>query len=71
MRSRTMDGLAAARARGRVGGRKPKMTSKHIDEARRMYAENRSVSDIANLLGVSRPTIYRALEAANSHIDFV
>jgi DNA invertase Pin-like site-specific DNA recombinase len=62
MRARTMDGLAAARARGRVGGRKPKMTAKHIDEARRMYSERRSVSDIANLMGVSRPTIYRALE---------
>jgi DNA invertase Pin-like site-specific DNA recombinase len=62
MRARTMDGLAAARARGRVGGRKPKMTSKHIDEAKRLYGEGKSVSDIAHLLAVSRPTIYRALE---------
>jgi DNA invertase Pin-like site-specific DNA recombinase len=64
MRSRTMDGLAAARARGRVGGRKPKMTSKHIDEANRLYREGKSVTDIAALLSVSRPTIYRALEQA-------
>jgi DNA invertase Pin-like site-specific DNA recombinase len=62
MRSRTMDGLAAARSRGRVGGRKPKMTSKHIDEAKRLYGEGMSVSQIAVLLSVSRPTIYRALE---------
>ncbi|MBK5238458.1 MAG: recombinase family protein [Actinomycetales bacterium] len=62
MRSRTMDGLAAARARGRVGGRKPTMTSKHIDEAKRLYGEGKSVSDIAALLSVSRPTIYRSLE---------
>lgn len=61
MQSRTMDGLAAARARGRVGGRKPKMSEKHIAEAKKMYAEGRTVQDIANLLGVSRPTIYRAL----------
>jgi len=64
MRSRTMDGLAAARARGRVGGSKPKMTSKHIDEAKHLYGEGKSVSDIAALLSVSRPTIYRALEQA-------
>jgi DNA invertase Pin-like site-specific DNA recombinase len=62
MRSRTMDGLAAARARGRVGGRKPKMTSKHIDQAKRLYLEGKSVTEIAALLSVSRPTIYRALE---------
>jgi DNA invertase Pin-like site-specific DNA recombinase len=62
MQSRTMDGLAAARARGRVGGRKPKMSEKHIAEAKKMYAEGRTVMDIANLLGVSRPTIYRALD---------
>lgn len=62
MQSRTKDGLAAARARGRVGGRKPKMSPKHVSEARKMYREGKTVVDIANLLGVSRPTIYRALE---------
>lgn len=65
MRARTIDGLAAARARGRVGGRKPKMTSKHIIEAKRLYSEGRSVTDIAGLLSVSRPTVYRALEMAS------
>lgn len=61
MQSRTMDGLAAARARGRIGGRKPKMSAKHIEEAKKMYSEGKTVQDIADLLGVSRPTIYRAL----------
>jgi DNA invertase Pin-like site-specific DNA recombinase len=37
MRSRTMDGLAAARARGRKGGRKPEMTQSKIQAARSMY----------------------------------
>lgn len=63
MQSRTMDGLAAARARGRVGGRKPKMSAKHIEEAKKMYKEGRTVQDIANLLSVSRPTIYRAIQS--------
>ena len=63
MRSRTMDGLAAARARGRLGGRKPKLSEKQITEVTRLYNEGKSVQDIADLFAVSRPTIYRALES--------
>jgi DNA invertase Pin-like site-specific DNA recombinase len=61
MRSRTMDGLAAARARGRLGGRKPKLSVNQIAEVSRLYAEQRPVQEIADLFGVSRPTVYRAL----------
>jgi DNA invertase Pin-like site-specific DNA recombinase len=63
MRARTMDGLAAARARGRVGGRRPAMSPSKIELAKKMYSEARQVKEIAEVLGVSRPTIYRALEA--------
>jgi DNA invertase Pin-like site-specific DNA recombinase len=62
MQSRTMDGLAAARARGRVGGRKPKMNQSQTDLARTQYEEGKTVQEIANLFGVSRPTIYRVLK---------
>lgn len=62
MRSRTIDGLAAARARGRMGGRKPAMSPAKIATAKQMYSEGKFVKDIAEVLGVSRPTIYRALE---------
>jgi len=62
MRSRTIDGLAAARARGRVGGRKTVMTSAKTALAREMYTSGRGVSEISAVLGVSRPTIYRSLE---------
>jgi DNA invertase Pin-like site-specific DNA recombinase len=63
MRARTLDGLAAARARGRVGGRKPKMTPVRIAEARKLYAaQDKTVQEIADIFGVSRPTIYRAIE---------
>lgn len=59
----THEGLAAARARGRVGGRKPKLTDAQVRHARELYdAGDRSVADIAKLLGVSRQTVYRALE---------
>jgi DNA invertase Pin-like site-specific DNA recombinase len=66
MRARTIDGLASARARGRVGGRKPAMTQAKINTARQMYSEGKYVKEIAEVLGVSRPTIYRALEQGDS-----
>jgi len=63
MRSRTMDGLAAARARGRKGGRKPVMSQSKIKTAKSMYYQGVQIKEIAEVLGVSRPTIYRALES--------
>ncbi len=39
MSERTMDGLAAARARGRTGGQKPKLTPRQARIARQMYEE--------------------------------
>jgi len=58
MRSRTMDGLAASQARGRLGGRKPKLSEKQIAEVTTLYNEQRPVQEIAGLFGVSRPTIF-------------
>jgi DNA invertase Pin-like site-specific DNA recombinase len=62
----TVEGLAAARARGRVGGRKPKLTPAQVKHARDLYAgKEHTVMDIATLLGVSRQTVYRVLEPAD------
>ena len=65
---RTMDGLAAARARGRTGGQKPKLGARQVKLAREMYDElgedgkrAYTVAQIAAEFGVSRPTIYRHL----------
>lgn len=64
IRERTNAGLAAARARGRRGGRPPVMTADKIKVARQMYqAGEHTVEAIAETLGVSRKTIYRHLEA--------
>jgi DNA invertase Pin-like site-specific DNA recombinase len=64
---RTRAGLAAARARGRVGGRKPVLTPKRVVIARQMYEGGGNiVSEIAEVLGVSRATIYRHLGGATS-----
>jgi len=69
MSERTMDGLAAARARGRTGGQKPKLGPRQVKLARGMYEETGpnghrayTVAQIAAEFGVSRPTIYRHLE---------
>lgn len=58
---RTNAGLAAARARGRTGGRKPKMTGDLIDKAQRMYdSRNFTMAEIAASCGNVTPmTIYR------------
>ncbi|MHA6762062.1 recombinase family protein [Streptacidiphilus sp. PAMC 29251] len=68
MSERTVDGLEAARARGRNGGRKAKLTERQAADARRMYEETgedgkrkHTVEEIAKAYGVTRPTIYRHL----------
>ncbi len=62
---RTHDGLAAARARGRNGGPKFKMTPNKIAQARAMYDDGKhTVQQIADTFGVSRLTIYRHLGTA-------
>jgi DNA invertase Pin-like site-specific DNA recombinase len=64
MKARTLDGLAAARARGRNGGRRPKLTPQKIADIRERVDKGESITDIANYFDVSRPTVYRALETA-------
>lgn len=61
MRARTLDGLAAARARGRNGGRRSALTPSKAALARKLALEGTPISQIAADLGVSRPTIYRVL----------
>lgn len=56
---RTMDGLAAARARGRKGGR-PKANGKAIEQALTLYkAGTIPIKDILHTTGISRATLYK------------
>jgi DNA invertase Pin-like site-specific DNA recombinase len=67
MRERTVAGLEASRARGRVGGRPSVMTPEKMKIARQLYdAKELTVEEIARTLGVSRKTIYRHLVEAGS-----
>ena len=62
IRERTMAGLAAARARGRVGGRKEKLTEQQKKEIRVLLANpDIQVKDVAERYGVSRNTLYRSV----------
>lgn len=61
IRERTKAGLAAARARGHVGGRPTVWTNGKLEQARQMLAEGKTVSLVAEVLGVSRASVYRAL----------
>jgi DNA invertase Pin-like site-specific DNA recombinase len=63
----TMDGLAAARARGRVGGRRPKLTAQQAELAQELYDKReKTVQEIADLLSVPRTTVYGHLNRSNS-----
>lgn len=57
----TREGLAAARARGRVGGRPSVMTPAKLRVARRMLDDGSTVTEVAATLGVGRGTLYRHL----------
>ena len=59
---RTMSGLAAARARGRVGGRTTVLPADRWDGARSLLDAGKSITEVAAVLGVSRTSVYRALE---------
>src|SRR5205823_5483664 len=63
IRERTQAGLNAARARGRLGGRRPVMTEQKLAVARELLAGGEhTMQQIAQTVGVGRATLYRHLE---------
>jgi len=64
---RTRAGLAAARDRGRRGGRPTVMTPERIEVARRMRAERETWQTIATTLGVGMSSVRRALRDDDAH----
>ena len=62
IRMRTREGMAVARAKGKLRGKKPKLSERQQKELRRMYdTGDYSISDLAELFSISRPTVYRTL----------
>jgi len=59
IQERTLAGLAAARERGRRGGRPSVLSPAKLRQARKMIGEKTPVTEVAQVLGVSRATLYR------------
>lgn len=64
LRERTREGVARARAAGRRPGPKPKLDQEKTAAVRAAVASGQPVAAVARSFGVSRPTIYKALEGA-------
>ena len=67
IRMRTREGMDIARAKGKLRGKQPKLSDRQQRELCRMHNTGEySISDLAELFSVSRPTVYRTL---NRHLS--
>ncbi|MED0673709.1 recombinase family protein [Aneurinibacillus aneurinilyticus] len=62
IQERSAAGRAAARARGRLGGRPEKLSKKEVEMIRDLTTTGTPIKDIAEILEISRTTVYRYLE---------
>ena len=70
IKMRTREGMAVARAKGKLRGKKPKLSDRQQKELRRMHdSGDYSISDLAELFAVSRPTVYRTLHRQAGRAD--
>ncbi|MEG2113540.1 MAG: recombinase family protein [Hafnia sp.] len=61
---RTRAGLAVARAKGRIGGRKRVMTTDIVSRARNMFSNGATLRQVALVLEVSEKTVYKYIPAS-------
>jgi DNA invertase Pin-like site-specific DNA recombinase len=65
IQERTQAGLAAARARGRTGGRREKLSAGKQDMAVQLYnSKQYTVKQVCEMAGISKPTLYKYLQPA-------
>lgn len=70
IQERTSAGLAAARARGRIGGRPPALSSSDIAAAKALLRDpGITVAQVAKRLGVSSSTLYKHLPGGRGAVD--
>jgi DNA invertase Pin-like site-specific DNA recombinase len=63
IRARTREGMATAKVRGKLKGRKPKLSpaqERHLVALHR--AGDHSIAELVELFGIGRATVYRALD---------
>ena len=69
-RQRTMEGLAIARAQGRLNGKPPKLNERRTKKLLRDYeAGTATVGQLAEDYNVSRATVYRTIKRAKAQLD--
>lgn len=67
IRSRTREGMAAARAAGKLRGRKPKLSPRQEEHLLELHASGeRTPSELAELFGVTRSTVYRIVQRSGA-----
>jgi DNA invertase Pin-like site-specific DNA recombinase len=65
LRLRTREGMAIARAKGKLRGRQPKLSPAQQAHLVKLHGSGEhSIAELAELFSVSRPTVYRVLERA-------
>ena len=63
LRQRTREGMAVARANGKLKGRKPKLSAYQQGQLAKLHAAGEhTVTDLAGMFGISRPAVYRTIE---------
>ena len=63
IRTRTREGMAAARAAGKLRGRKPKLSPRQEEHLVELHASGeKSPSELAELFAVTRSTVYRIVQ---------
>lgn len=67
IRTRTREGMAAARAAGKLRGRKPKLSPRQEEHLVELHASGeKSPSELAELFGVTRSTVYRIVQRSGA-----
>ncbi|HYN97663.1 MAG TPA: helix-turn-helix domain-containing protein [Pilimelia sp.] len=67
LRMRTREGMAIARAKGKLQGRAPKLSLTRQTHLVKLHATgDHTIAQLADLFEVSRPTVYRVLERASA-----
>jgi DNA invertase Pin-like site-specific DNA recombinase len=65
LRMRTREGMAIARAKGRLRGKQPKLSVRQQAHLVQLHQSGKhTIAELAELFSVSRPTVYRVLERA-------
>ncbi|WP_063828962.1 recombinase family protein [Paenibacillus sp. FSL R7-269] len=67
LRERVAEGIAAARSKGRVGGRKPTSKQLRAKAIKLHHAGAHSIKEICEITGVSKSVLYRELSLLKKH----